>query len=91
MIDQELLSILVCPENKTPVALAESALVDAVNDAIKSGAVKNKAGETVAEPIDGGLVREDGKVLYPIRDEIPVMLIEEAIPLPVEGAATGST
>lgn len=91
MIDQELLNILVCPENKTPVALAETGLVDAVNNAIKSGSVKNKAGETVSEPIDGGLVREDGKVLYPIRDEIPVMLIEEAIPLPVEGAGTGST
>ncbi len=33
------------------------------------------------EKIDGGLVREDGKCLYPIRGNIPIMLIDEAIPL----------
>jgi uncharacterized protein YbaR (Trm112 family) len=33
------------------------------------------------EKLEGGLVRADGKVLYPMRGEIPVMLIDEAIPL----------
>ena len=28
-----------------------------------------------------GLVREDGKILYPVDDGIPVMLIDEAIAL----------
>ena len=28
------------------------------------------------------LVREDGKLLYPVRDDIPIMLIDESIPLP---------
>jgi uncharacterized protein YbaR (Trm112 family) len=27
------------------------------------------------------LVRADGKFIYPIRQEIPIMLIDEAIPL----------
>jgi uncharacterized protein YbaR (Trm112 family) len=27
-------------------------------------------------------VREDRKYLYPIRQDIPVMLVDEAIPLP---------
>ncbi len=31
--------------------------------------------------IEEGLVREDGKVLYPVRDDIPVMLLDEAIRL----------
>jgi uncharacterized protein YbaR (Trm112 family) len=26
-------------------------------------------------------VRQDGQYLYPIRDDIPIMLIDEAIPL----------
>jgi uncharacterized protein YbaR (Trm112 family) len=37
----------------------------------------------VTEPVDGGLVRSDGRFLYPIRDDIPIMLVEEAIPLPL--------
>lgn len=90
MIDQALLDILVCPETKTPVALADAALVEAVNQAIAAGGLRNKGGETVTEPIGGGLVREDGKLLYPIRDEIPVMLVEEAIVLPLASGDAGT-
>jgi uncharacterized protein YbaR (Trm112 family) len=81
MIDDELLKILVCPEDKTPVHLADPALVDAINAAIGSGALKNRGGEAVDTPIDAGLVREDGVYLYAIREDIPVMLIDEAIAL----------
>jgi uncharacterized protein YbaR (Trm112 family) len=80
VIDQELLEILACPEDKTPVRLATAAEVDALNARIRAGGVKNRAGEAV-EAIDGGLIREDGRYLYAIRDEIPIMLIDEAIPL----------
>ena len=85
MIDRELLEILACPETKEPVALAESELVDRINAAIAAGQVKNRGGEQVTDAIDGGLIRGDGRYLYPIRDEIPIMLIEEAIPLPPPG------
>ena len=81
MIDRELLDILVCPETKQPVRLAESGVVHRINAAISEGVVTNRGGDTVREAISGGLVREDGQVLYPIRDDIPIMLIDEAIPL----------
>jgi uncharacterized protein YbaR (Trm112 family) len=81
MIDRELLEILVCPETKQPVRLADAAVVDRINVAIARGGVTNRGGEAVTEAISGGLVREDGKLLYPIRDDIPIMLIDEAIPL----------
>ena len=81
MIDAELLAILVCPETKQPVRPADDALLGRLNAAIGEGAVRNRAGEKVSQPVEGGLVREDGAVLYPVRDEIPVMLIDEAIPL----------
>ncbi|GMW01006.1 MAG: hypothetical protein AMXMBFR84_21430 [Candidatus Hydrogenedentota bacterium] len=81
MVDQELLNILVCPENKTPVVLAEEALVARINEAISAGSLKNRAGEKIEEKIDAGLVREDKAYLYPIREDIPIMLIDEAIPL----------
>ena len=81
MIDRELLDILACPENKTPVKLADQALIDKINAAIESGNAKNRGGEKIEKKIDGGLVREDEAYLYPIEDDIPIMLIDEAIPL----------
>jgi uncharacterized protein YbaR (Trm112 family) len=81
MIDQELLDILACPETKTPVHLAEQALIDELNERIAQGEVTNRGGKQVENKIDGGLVREDGTYLYPIEDDIPIMLIDEAIPL----------
>lgn len=81
MVDPELLEILVCPETKEPVRPADDELVARVNQAVEEGSLVNRGGESVKEPIDGGLVREDGRILYPIRDDIPVMLIDEAIEL----------
>lgn len=81
-VDPELLKILACPETKEPVHLAPDTLVDRLNELIDSGSVKNRGGEEVTEKIDAGLVREDKRYLYPIRDDIPIMLIEEAIELP---------
>ncbi len=81
MIDQDLLDILACPENKTPVKLADQPLIDTINSAIEKGEVKNRGGQKIEQPIDGGLVREDRVFLYPIQDAIPIMLIDEAIPI----------
>ena len=81
MIDKELLDILACPENKTPVKLVEQSVIDEINGRIEKGEVKNRGGQQVEKKIDGGLIREDGTYLYPIDDGIPIMLIDEAIPL----------
>ncbi len=81
MISQELLEILVCPENRTPVHPADDALLARVNAAIDAGTVKNRGGESVTDRADSGLVREDGAYFYIVRDDIPVMLKDEAIPL----------
>ncbi len=79
MVDAELLEILACPETKQPVRLADEELVRRVNAAAAAGTLKNRDGQSVTEPIDAGLLREDGRYLYPVRDDIPVMLIGEGI------------
>ena len=81
MVDQKLLDILVCPENKAAVKLVDDEALAKINDAIQAKTLKNRAGETIEESIDGGLLREDGVYLYPIRDDIPIMLIDESIPM----------
>jgi uncharacterized protein len=78
---EDLLDILCCPETHQGVKLADPALIASINTRIKAGMVKNRGGKIVSEPIDGALVREDRKFLYPIRAKIPVMLIDEGIPL----------
>ncbi len=81
MIDADLLKILCCPETHQEVRLAEPAVIEKLNAQIAAGALRNRAGQPVQEKIEGGLVRADGKFVYPIRRDIPVMLVDEAIPL----------
>jgi len=81
MVDPELLKILVCPETHQPVRQAEGSVLDRLNQAIRAGGVTNRGGGAVDAPVDEGLVREDDKILYPVREDIPIMLIDEAIEL----------
>ena len=81
MIDAELLKILCCPESHQSLAAADPAIVARLNTEMASGGLKARGGQIVRDKLDGGLVREDGKFLYPVRQNIPVMLIDEAIPL----------
>ena len=81
MIDVELLQILRCPETRQTLTLADAVIVQTVNGTIAVGGCKNRGGQPVTEAIAGGLVRADGKFLYPIRNRIPILLIDEALPL----------
>ncbi len=81
MLDAELLKILCCPETHEALTLADASLIDRVNQQIAAGQLRNRAGQPVTEKLDGGLIRADRRFLYPIRQDIPVLLIDEAIPL----------
>ena len=78
---QDLLDILCCPETHQPFHIADASLIAELNSKIKAGEIKNRAGKPVSEPMDSGFVREDRKFIYPIRNQIPVLLLDEAIPL----------
>ena len=80
-VDKDLLAILCCPETKQPVSLASTDLLEKLNDAVRKGNLRNTGKLPVTDELDGGLVRSDLKIVYPIRENIPVMLIEEGIPL----------
>ncbi len=90
MIDAELLKILCCPETHQPLKPADPALVQKLNELIQAGQLQNRAGKAITQPCDGGLVRQDGQVLYPIRQNIPILLINEAIPLAGQASSASS-
>ena len=80
-MDEKLLQILCCPETHQPLSEAGEELVDDLNKRIKAGTLVDRVDEKIIDPIDGGLIREDGNILFPIRGDIPVMLIDQGIPL----------
>jgi len=80
-MDKQLLEILRCPQDQSPVSVAESQMIANLNDAIRRGNVRNIGGQRLQHPIDGGLVRQRGDVLYPIQEGIPVMLPDEGVEL----------
>jgi uncharacterized protein YbaR (Trm112 family) len=80
-VSPELLEILVCPETKQPVAPAAADVLARLNEAITAGRVRTRGGRVLHDPVGEGLLRQDGRVLYPVDDGIPVMLIEESIEL----------
>lgn len=80
-IDAQLVQILVCPDDFSSLQVAADEQVQRVNEAIAKKRLHNRGGEPVHEPIDQLLVRSDGQYGYAIRADIPVMLVEESIPL----------
>ena len=80
-VDPELVEILVCPDTKLNVDLAPAETVEKINLAIKENIVLNVDGQSLNDPLQDGLLREDDKIIYPVRESIPVMLIGEGIPM----------
>ena len=79
MITAELLEILCCPETHQPLRQADEETVASLNRRIAAKELRNLRGEVVAEPIEGALLREDGKRAFVVRQNIPVMITEEAV------------
>lgn len=82
MIAPDLLEILCCPETHQALRVADESTLARLNDKIAAGLAKNRSGKPVTEKVEAALIREDGRFLYPLRGNIPVMLIDEAIEVP---------
>jgi uncharacterized protein YbaR (Trm112 family) len=79
--DAGLLNILCCPETHQELALAGLPALEKLNLQIAGGRMKNRGGQIVNSKVDAGLIRADGKYLYPLRHDIPILLVDEAIRL----------
>lgn len=79
-IDTDLLNLLACPETRAHLVLASEEQILLINQAIERGELQTRNKERVKGGVDGALFLEgDFSAVYPIRDGIPILLIEEQI------------
>ena len=78
-IDGKLLEILCCPVSKTPLIRLTSDRLEKLNIAIRVGETQTVHGEVVKLALNEALITEDLKVMYPVIDNIPILLEEKGI------------
>lgn len=78
-MDKRLLDLLCCPLTKAPLRPLDDTELAALNRAIASGEVHAQGGAAVRQAVAAGLVTRDGRTIYRVDDDIPVMLADEAI------------
>ena len=80
-LDRAVLDILCCPLTHMPLEPLAADKLARLNECIAAGIVKNESRQVVAEALAAALVTRDGKLAYPVRDGIPVLLIDQGIAL----------
>ena len=75
-VDPELLEILVCPKTKGPLELVD------LPEEVRQGLVeKYREHFRDEEPVvEQGLFCGESNLVYPIVSDIPIMLVDEALP-----------
>lgn len=80
-IDANLLDIICCPVSRLPLEVMPAATLGALNRRIEEAKLVSRDGETLTEPLSEALITRDGKLAYPVREGIPVLLEDSGIVL----------
>jgi uncharacterized protein YbaR (Trm112 family) len=80
-MDKRLLDIICCPATRLPLELLDAERLARLNAAIASGAVRNHSDHGIPGPLAEVLVTRDGRLAYPVRDGIPILMEDECIDL----------
>lgn len=75
VISPELLALLRCPESMQPLRLATAAEVEQ----LRAAGARTRTGAELPAELEGGLIREDGALLFPIVAGLPVLLLSDAV------------
>ena len=81
MLDEDLLKLLADPKSHEALRYATGEELTKLNAAVASGSLKNQGGNVVKDPLKEALVAPKSQRAYAIREGIPVLLFEEALPL----------
>jgi uncharacterized protein YbaR (Trm112 family) len=78
-MDQRLLDILCCPTTRQPLRLLNPEELAVLAREIDAGHVTTAVGRAVTDAPGGALITTNGRTIYRIEDDIPVLLADEAI------------
>lgn len=78
-INPFVVNLLICPETGQSLQLQDESVLAVINAKITAAQLHNRAGEIITTPLDGVLMRSDKQVFYPVRADIPIMLIDQSI------------
>jgi len=79
-----LFDMLICPSTREPLRQANQQLLQRLNDEVVAGRLKNVAGSQVETPMDDALIADRGRKVFPVYDNIMVLIADEAIELTEE-------
>ncbi len=78
-MDKRLLTILCCPVTHKGLSVAKADALKKLNDSISGGTARNRSGASLDAELGEALITDDGKLLYPVVNGIPVLLEGEAV------------
>jgi len=74
--------------SRSPLELLSDRELAQLNQAISARRIKNRDDAIVEQPLEQALVTRTAKLVYPIRDGVPILLEDQAMPLAqIEGPA----
>lgn len=80
-MDSKLLDILCCPITHKPLTRLSAEALVALNQKIEAGVLVDRSGEVLTVPLQQALQTDDGRLVYPVNDGVPVLLEDLCIDL----------
>lgn len=87
-MDNALLDILCCPATQQPLVPMKASSLRALNQRITRGEVTDMEGRAVTETWSAALMTRDGRLAYPISDDIPILLEGHSVQMRLGDEAT---
>ena len=80
-MDPNLLNIICCPVTREKLSIATSKQLEFINAEIANSMLKKLDGSIAEKPQSKALINATKTLLYPIEEDIPILLENEAIKL----------